>query len=114
LRREFPALRLATGDECLEVRQGSQVIFSIDGKSQGMVVNGQHVHAHRDNLEDSLELIWQLLTGEARTVEEFRDTELAATWLEFKVGEAFEQRDLAAYLAPSDEAEGTTLPGESC
>ncbi len=113
LRESYPPLRLALGgDDSLVVRQGSEVLFEISAAIGGMRIQGPHVDAHRKNLEESLELIWQLLRGDARSVEEFRDGTLAARWIEVREGDAFVQIDLAAHLSPFDEAEWTPRPGE--
>ena len=112
LRESFHTLRLRPWGEDLVVQQGDKTFFEITAAHPRMKIDGPHVHASRKNLEEALDLIWQLLSGEARPVEEYRDGTLVATWIEFREGDTFVQRDHQAHISPFDEAEWTPLPGE--
>lgn len=107
LRKSFWSLRLKTWGEDLVVRQGDVTWFEITAAYPGVQVTGPHTQAHRKSLEDAFDLIIMLLSGDARSVEEFRDGTLAASWIEIRQGTAFFQSDLVSHLPPFDEAEWT-------
>lgn len=69
-------------------------------------VEPPHGHAHRPTLEAALDLVWELLRGQARSVEEYCDGQLAATWIERADGDnQFVLGDVACYLSPFDAVE---------
>ncbi len=76
------------------------------------VVGNEEWHGHYESSREALETALQVIGGGARTAMEFREGELASTWLEVYDGESFEVRDQAVFLNPFDREEWTTRRGE--
>lgn len=115
IRLRFPRIKVSmSGYEVYEVRQDGTLLFSIglEKRQEGVILTADPYHAHCDTLNDAFDLGWQLLTGDACWVEEFRNNDLAQSWFEMREQGETVMTHFAYYFTLLDAAEWTSRPGD--
>jgi hypothetical protein len=112
LRKRFPQLDF--GDEDGVIKIGPAVgpaIVTIEREDdrKDWTVFTEEWHGHYDSSREALDIALLILAGLARTVREFRNDELAATWLEVWDQNAFLVQNEALYFNPFDTGEWDSL-----
>lgn len=105
-------VRIRRVEDRFEIGTESKRLLTIESSNDEWVVRGPDGHAHRETLDEAMDLSLRLLQGNARFATEYRGDVLAATWIEIWDGQAFGVHDQACFLSPFDAEEWALWPNE--
>ena len=91
---------------------GSEVA-RISRRNAEWEISSDHGHMHFDSFDEALDVLLDLLQGQARWTLQYRGETLASTWIEFREEGSWESHRGATFICPFDEDEWESREGET-
>ena len=109
----YPELEFLVEDDKVKIGlEGGDAVVTIEREDDRWTLSTAEWHGHFKEPGQAMNTVLNILTGYARTTNEFRGEKLSATWLETWDKDAFETSHGAYYLNPFDRGEWQLWPGE--